>query len=113
MPRLVLKYVEDSQTKHVCIWCDEVPPPRGGGPGRLCIPNVTREYNETGQYEFLKIPRLGYDDAPAGMPPDDIYLTLMHPPGDTYGWQLPYNGIPLGQKDGGQYWVTIKMTDYE
>lgn len=111
MPLLVLSY-KDNGKKIVSIWCDEVPPPLGGGPGRLVIPNVERMWhtkdpqapNDT-DYEYLAIPRVGDDNSPEGQPPEDLCITLGDVPNATNGWVLPYNG---GQLSEGLVTVRLK-----
>jgi hypothetical protein len=108
MPRIVLEctIIENGQPKKVkyCIWCDEVPPPLGGGPGMLVIPNVIRKYHGPpgGQnsYEYLEIPLL--DDTSDPLPPEDIYITLRRSPDDATNpgeWALPENGSRMGPHD--------------
>lgn len=94
MPLIVLKY-DDQGKKYVSIWCEEVPPPVGGGPGRLVIPNVERKHNAAGNYDYLYIPRVGDENNPKGNPPEDICIELGDVPNTNNGWVFPYNGAPL------------------
>ena len=58
MPRIVLEFTKPGpKNDRYCIWCDEVPPPLGGGPGNLVIPNVERLLHGTpgdpNSYEYI------------------------------------------------------------
>jgi hypothetical protein len=94
MPRIVLQF----GGKRYCLWCDEVPPPLGGGPGNLVIPNVERKFhddpNPNKRYEYLEIPLL--DDESPPQPPEDVHMYLTANPITENRWSVPENGSRMG-----------------
>ena len=92
MPRIIF---EVGPNNRYIIWCDESPPPIGGGPGNLVIPNVERK-EENGK-KFLYIPRLADDLDP--VEPDDIHIKLYEDPKTNFKLILPYDGAKMGPLD--------------
>ena len=95
MPRIVLQYTIDANNyDRYCIWCDEVPPPLGGGPGMLVIPNVVRKLHGPpggpNSYEYIEIPLLQDDSDP--QEPEDLHIYLTRDPDATGKWSFPENG---------------------